>query len=96
MAAGSPIGSSRMSTIARQQADNVWRDLDLVQPDAEARGNLPGEDGIVRHGLKALVLWAEGDRVSVDRRVALCASTVMMLESRPPDRKLDTGTSATR
>ena len=24
------------------------------------------------------------------------ASTVMMLESRPPDRKLDTGTSATR
>ena len=81
---------------AGQQVDDVGRDLDLVQFDAELRRDLPRVDGIVGHGLQPLVLGPEGDRVGVDPWPAWCASTVTMLESRPPDRKLDTGTSDTR
>ena len=42
--------------------------------------------------------WSSGRKVIVYASIpgsAWLASTVTMLESRPPDRKLDTGTSAT-
>ena len=52
---------------AGQQADDVRRDLDLVQVDAELRRDLPRVDGIVGHGLQPLVLGPEGDGVGVDR-----------------------------
>ena len=51
---------------AGQQVNDVGRDLDLVQVDAEARRDLPCVDGVVGHGLQPLVLGAEGDRVGVD------------------------------
>ena len=51
---------------ARQQVDDVRRDLDLVQLDAELRRDLAGVDRVVRHGLQPLVLGPEGDRVGVD------------------------------
>ena len=51
---------------ARQQADDVRRDLDLVQVDAEPRRDLPRVDGVVGHGLQPLVFGPEGDGVGVD------------------------------
>ena len=71
IAAGSPIGSSRMSTMRGSRLDDVRRDLDLVQVDAELAGDLPGVDGVVGHRLEPLVLGAEGDGVGVDARVGL-------------------------
>ena len=51
---------------ARQQVDDVGRDLDLVQLHPEPRRDLAGVDRVVRHGLQPLVLGPEGDRVGVD------------------------------
>ena len=51
---------------ARQQVDDVRRDLDLVQLHPELRRDLAGVDRVVRHGLQPLVLGPEGDRVGVD------------------------------
>ena len=39
-----------------QHVDDVRADLDLVQPDAQVRGHLPGVDGVVGHRLETLVL----------------------------------------
>ena len=80
----------------RQQVDDVGLDLDLVQPDAEVGGHLPGVVRVVGHRLEPLVLGAEGDRVRLDRGSWRCASAVTMLESSPPLRNDATGTSATR
>ena len=51
---------------ARQQVDDVGRDLDLVQLHSELRRDLAGVKRVVRHGLQPLILWPEGDRVGVD------------------------------
>ena len=51
---------------AGQQANDVGRDLDLVQFYAVPGRDLPRVDGVVRHGLQPLVLGAERDRVRVD------------------------------
>ena len=70
MAAGSPTGSSRMSTIRGSRSTISGMDLDLVQPDSEVVGQAPGIAGVVRHGFDSLVLGPEGDGVGLDRRVA--------------------------
>ena len=54
----------------RQHVDDVRADLDLVQRDAEVRGHHAGVARVVRHGLEALVLGPERDRVGLDRGVA--------------------------
>ena len=51
---------------AGQQVDDIRRDLDLVQLDAELRRDLPRIDGVVGHGLQPLVFRPEGDGVGVD------------------------------
>ena len=50
----------------RQHADDVRRDLDLVQRDPVAGRDLPGVHGVVRHGFQPLILAAERDGVRVD------------------------------
>ena len=51
---------------ARQEADDVRRDLDLMQVDAEARRDLACVDGIIRHRLEPLVFGPEGDGVGIN------------------------------
>ena len=56
---------------ARQQIDDVRRDLDLVEIDAVAGRHLPGIDGVVRRRLQPLILRSERDRVGIDRGICL-------------------------
>ena len=50
----------------RQHANDVRRDLDLVQRDPVAGRDLPGVHGVVWHGFQPLILRAERDGVRVD------------------------------
>ena len=71
MAAGSPMGSSRMSTILGSRPDHIGLNLNLVQVDAVALRDLSGVDGVIRHGFEPIVLRPECDGVGVDLRVGL-------------------------
>ena len=52
-----------------KEVDDVRRDLDLVQRDAELLSHLARVHHVVGHGLEALVLLAEADRVGVHLRI---------------------------
>ena len=54
IAAGSPIGSSSVSTIRGSRSTMSGDDLGAASP--ELRRDLAGVDGVVRHGLQPLVL----------------------------------------
>ena len=71
MAAGSPVGSSRMSTILGSSSTTSGCDLDLVQVDAVTLRDLAGVDGVVRHGFEPMVLRPERDGVGVDLGIGL-------------------------
>ena len=96
MAAGSPVGSSRMSTILGRSSTTSG----LISISCSS---MPLRWATFRayrasSGI-ASSRWSSGRNVMVYasiRGLARFARTVTMLESRPPERKLDTGTSATR
>ena len=55
----------------RQQVDHVWPELDLMQFDPVALRDLPGVDGVIRHGFEPMVLVPERNGVGVDLGIGL-------------------------
>ena len=67
IAAGSPIGSSRMSTMRGSRSTMSGEISISCRSMPNCAGDLARVDGVVRHRLELLVLRPEGDRVGVDR-----------------------------
>ena len=69
IAAGSPIGSSRMSTIRGSSSTTSGAISISCRSMPNCCGHLAGVDRVVGHRLELLVLRPEGDRVRVDARI---------------------------